>query len=103
MIFLLRSLFVKRLGTLKEVTDPRCIGNYFDCSSIVNCVDFHSSCVKSKSSEACKDNSDDHNLGNKHSSTTSRMKVLNVAEKNDAAKRIAGLLSRGTARTVRKF
>lgn len=30
------------------------------------------------------------------------MKVLNVAEKNDAAKNIAGLLSRGTSHRVRK-
>lgn len=29
------------------------------------------------------------------------MKVLNVAEKNDAAKNIAGYLSRGTSRRVR--
>lgn len=28
------------------------------------------------------------------------MKILNVAEKNDAAKNIAGYLSRGTARRV---
>lgn len=30
------------------------------------------------------------------------MKVLNVAEKNDAAKNIAGYLSRGTSRRVRQ-
>jgi hypothetical protein len=34
------------------------------------------------------------------SSTKDVMKVLNVAEKNDAAKRISAIMSKGTAQTV---
>ena len=40
------------------------------------------------------------NATNLNYQANSTMKVLNVAEKNDAAKNIAGYLSRGTSRRV---
>lgn len=41
-------------------------------------------------------------IGSECHTSTKIMKVLHVAEKNDAAKNIAGLLARGNSRRVRK-
>lgn len=43
------------------------------------------------------------NINKCHNKSSEIMKVLNVAEKNDAAKNIAAHLARGTSRRVKLF
>jgi len=70
------------------------------CNNTYNCVIFYNRTFKSISS---KFKSISVSYGVRRFCLEHNMKVLNVAEKHDAAKNIAGYLSRGASRKVNSY
>lgn len=66
-----------------------------------NCITFCNRTLESIGSKLFKPTNVSYGVKRYHSEHN--MKVLNVAEKHDAAKNIAGYLSRGTSRKVSSY